>query len=86
MFGSSLNTNTIVEGQVAFEARSPGGLAVLADADVPAADAAGAVVGQSGIATYGPVELEDFLSDKDVGAAGSRRRVHRGLLRERGDE
>ena len=63
----ALNTNTIVEGQVALEARSPGGLAVLADADVPAADAAGAVVGQSGIATYGPVELEDFLSDKDVG-------------------
>lgn len=63
----SLTTNTIVEGQVAFEARSPGGLAVLDDADVPAADAAGAVVGQSGIATYGPVELDDFLSDKDVG-------------------
>jgi zinc protease len=62
----ALNTNVIVEGQVAFEARSPGGLAVLADADVPAADAAGAVVGQSGIATYGPVELDDFLSDKDV--------------------
>ena len=63
----ALNTSMIVEGQVAFEARSPGGLAVLSDADVPAADAAGAVVGQSGIATYGPVELEDFLSDKDVG-------------------
>ncbi len=63
----SLNTSTIVEGQVAFEARSPGGLAVLADADVPAGDAAGAVVGRSGIATYGQVELDDFLSDKDVG-------------------
>jgi zinc protease len=62
----ALNTNLIVEGQVAFEARSPGGLAVLADADVPAADAAGAVIGESGIATYGRVELEDFLSDKDV--------------------
>ena len=62
----AFNTNVIVEGQVAFEARSPGGLAVLADEDVPAADAAGAVVGQSGIATYGPVELADFLSDKDV--------------------
>ena len=62
----ALNTNVIVEGQVAFEARSPGGLAVLADGDVPAADAAGAVVGQSGIATYDAVELEDFLSDKDV--------------------
>jgi zinc protease len=66
----ALNTNLIVEGQVAFEARSPGGLAVLADADVPAADAAGAVVGQSGIATYGRVELEDFLSDKDVTLQG----------------
>ena len=63
----SLNANEIVEGQVAFEARSPGGLAVIDDVDVPAADAAGAVVGQSGIATYGPVELEDYLSDKDVG-------------------
>jgi zinc protease len=63
----SLNTSRIVEGQVAFEARSPGGLAVLDAEDVPAADAAGAVVGQSGIATYGPVELDDYLSDKDVG-------------------
>jgi zinc protease len=63
----SLNTSLIVEGQVAFEARSPGGLAVLDDQDVPAAGAAGAVVGQSGIATYGPVELDDYLSDKDVG-------------------
>lgn len=63
----SLNTSKIVEGQVAFEARSPGGLAVLADPDVPAAEAAGAVVGQSGVATYGPVELADFLSDKEVG-------------------
>ncbi len=67
----SLNTNQIVEGQVAFEARSPGGLAVLDDVDVPAADAAGAVVGRSGVATYGPVELDDFLSDKDVGLQAS---------------
>ncbi|HSP30330.1 MAG TPA: insulinase family protein, partial [Ilumatobacteraceae bacterium] len=63
----SLNPSKIVEGQVAFEARSPGGLAVLADEDVAAADAAGAVVGQSGVATYGPVEVDDYLSDKDVG-------------------
>jgi zinc protease len=67
----SLNTSTIVEGQVAFEARSPGGLAVLDDADVPAADAAGVVVSQSGLATYGPVELADFLSDRDVYLQGS---------------
>ena len=70
----SLNTNRIVEGQVAFEARSPGGLAVLDDADVPAGDAAGAVVGQSGLATYGPVQLDDFLSDKDVGLQAVDRR------------
>jgi zinc protease len=63
----SLNRSRIVEGQVTFEARSPGGLAVIDTEDVPAADAAGAVVGQSGIATYGPVELADYLSDKDVG-------------------
>ncbi len=67
----SLNTNEIFEGQVAFEARSPGGLAVVDDADVPAAAAAGPVVGQSGIATYGPVDLEDYLSDKDVGLQAS---------------
>jgi zinc protease len=60
------NTTPIVDGQVLVEARSPGGLAVLDDADVPAAVAAGPVVGQSGVATYGPVELDDFLSDKDV--------------------
>jgi zinc protease len=62
----SLNNSSIVEGQVAFEARSPGGLAVLDDRDVAAGGAAGDVVGRSGVATYGPVELDDFLSDKDV--------------------
>jgi zinc protease len=67
----SFNTSTIAEGQVVFEARSPGGFAVLDDADVPAADAAGAVVGESGVATYGPVELAAFLSDKDVVLQGA---------------
>lgn len=62
----SLNTTNIVDGQVAMEARSPGGLAVLEDADVPAAGAAGAVVGESGVATYDPVALDAFLADKDV--------------------
>jgi zinc protease len=66
----AFNTTQIVDGQVAVEARSPGGLAVLDDADIPAAAAAGAVVGQSGVATYGPVELDDFLSDKDVSLQG----------------
>lgn len=63
----SLNTTSIVDGQVALEARSPGGLDVLDDADIPAADAAGAVVANSGVATYDPVALDAFLADKDVG-------------------
>ena len=62
----SLNTTDIVDGQVVFEARSPGGLDVLDDADIPAADAAGVVVAASGVATYDSVALEAFLADKDV--------------------
>jgi len=62
----SLNVSNIVDGQVDFEARSPGGLAVLDDADVAAANAVGAVVGQSGVATYDQVALEAFLADHDV--------------------
>ena len=63
----SLNPTAIVDGQVALEARSPGGLDALVDADIPAADAAGTVVGNSGVATYDSVELDAFLADKDVG-------------------
>ena len=62
----SLNRTDIVEGRVAFEARSPGGLTALDQDDIPAGDAAGAVVGRSGVATYGPVELQAFLADRDV--------------------
>ena len=62
----SLNPTDIVDGQVALEARSPGGLDVLVDADLPAADAAGTVVATSGVATYDSVELDAFLADKDV--------------------
>jgi zinc protease len=63
----SLNPTDIVDGQVSLEARSPGGLTVLDPADIPAGDAAGTVVGQSGVATYDAVALEAFLADKDVG-------------------
>ena len=62
----TLNVTPIAEGEVAFEARSPGGLEALDEADVPAADAAAAVLADSGVATYDPVALEAFLSDKDV--------------------
>jgi zinc protease len=63
----SLNTTDIVDGQVALEARSPGGFDVLVDADIPAAEAAGTVVANSGVATYDSVDLDAFLADKDVG-------------------
>jgi zinc protease len=62
----ALNVTPIVEGNVAIEARSPGGLAVAADDDVPDADAAAPVVDASGVADYDPVALEAFLADKDV--------------------
>ena len=67
----SLNVTDIVEGNVAFEGRSPGGLAVIDEIDVPAADAAGPVVGQSGVANYDAVQLESFLTDKEVGLEAS---------------
>ena len=63
----SLNPTDIVDGQVALEARSPGGLDALDDADIAAADAAGTVVGNSGVATYDSVDLDALLADKDVG-------------------
>ncbi len=62
----SLNVTPIAEGEVAFEGRSPGGLEALEEVDVPAADASSAVLAGSGVATYDPVSLEAFLSDKDV--------------------
>ena len=65
----ALNTNEIVEGQVVMEARSPGGTSMLEDADVAAADAAGSVLADSGVATYDPVSLRNFLADKDVSLA-----------------
>ena len=39
---------------------------MLVDADVPAADAAPAVIADSGVATYDAVSLDAFLSDKSV--------------------
>lgn len=62
----SLNPTSIVDGQFEMEARSPGGLVVLDDADVPAAVAASTVMAQSGLATYDAVTLEAYLADKDV--------------------
>ena len=62
----ALNTTQIVEGVVVLEARSPGGLDAVADDDVGSAVAAAAVVEQSGVASFDPVALDAFLSDKEV--------------------
>ncbi len=67
----SLNTTTIVEREVFFEARSPGGLAAVADADVPDAVALGEVIGDSGAGDFDRVALEAFLDDKSVSFAPS---------------
>ena len=62
----SFNTTPISEGVVLLEARSPGGLDVVADDDVPAAAAAAEVIEQSGVGDFDPVALDAFLSDKEV--------------------
>jgi zinc protease len=67
----AFNANTIVEGQVFLEGRSPGGLAALSDADVPNGDALADVVGNSGVGDFDPVSIDAFLDDKDVALAPS---------------
>ena len=62
----ALNTTTIVERQVLFQARSPGGLRAVADADVADADALGTVLAESGAGDFDRIALETFLDDKSV--------------------
>ncbi|MEM1331819.1 MAG: insulinase family protein [Actinomycetota bacterium] len=62
----AFNRTQIVEGEVFLSATSPGGLAAVADEDVPDADAVRDVVGQSGVADFDPVSLDAFLDDKQV--------------------
>ena len=62
-----LTVTPVVEGVVTLEARSPGGLDAVDDEYLPDAQAASQVVAESGAGAFGPVELEAFLADKDVG-------------------
>jgi zinc protease len=62
-----LTVTSVVEGTVAFEARSPGGLAVVDDELVPDAQAAAEVVGGSGVGEFDAAALDAFLADKEVG-------------------
>ncbi len=68
----SLNTTArIVEREVFFEARSPGGLGAVSDSDVPDAAALGAVIGDSGAGDFDRVALDAFLDDKSVSLSPS---------------
>ncbi len=62
-----LTSTPVVEGSIDFAARSPGGLAMVADDDVPDAQAAATVVGRSGAGPLDPVALDAVLADAEVG-------------------
>ncbi|MEZ5258984.1 MAG: insulinase family protein [Ilumatobacteraceae bacterium] len=62
-----IDSTPIAEGEVTFEARSPGGLSVVSDTDLPAAIAATGVVGASGLGTLDVVQLDQVLADRSVG-------------------
>jgi zinc protease len=61
-----LNTTTIVESTVAFEARSPGGFAAVAEGDVADAQALSTVLLDSGVGEFDSVALSQLLADKSV--------------------
>src|SRR3954452_1542710 len=61
-----LNPTEIADNDVYFSATSPGGLSLVADADVPEALNAATVVTSSGIGTLDPVQLDTVLSDANL--------------------
>jgi zinc protease len=62
----SLNTTAIVEQEIFFEARSPGGLLLVADGDIADAQALSNVISESGVGSFDRVSLDAFLDDKSV--------------------
>ena len=61
-----LNTNTIVEGQVFFQASSPGGSSLVADDDVVDGLYAADIVTTSGVADFNQAELAQIVAGDDV--------------------
>jgi zinc protease len=61
-----LNPTQIADNDVAFSATSPGGLSLVADADVPDALSAVSVVTSSGIGDLDPVQLDTLLADAQI--------------------
>lgn len=62
-----LNSNTIVEGQVFYQAASPGGSSLVDDADVVDALYAADVVMTSGVADFNEAELAQITAGADAG-------------------
>ncbi len=62
-----VTSNDIVEGQVGFQAASPGGSSLVADDDVVDALYAAEIVTSSGVGEFNQTELEQLLADRDVG-------------------
>jgi zinc protease len=63
-------SNDIVEGQVTFQASSPGGSSLVDDGDAIDALFAPGVVFDSGVGAFNQSELEQILADRDVQAGG----------------
>ncbi len=64
-------SNDIVEGQVAFQAASPGGSSLVADDDVADALFAADVVTSGGVGQFNQSDLDQILADRDAGVSAS---------------
>ncbi len=65
-----VNPTDIVDGRVSLAGRSPGGLSLVADADVAAAQLAGQVVGASGLGDLDVVATDQLLAGTDAFVEG----------------
>jgi zinc protease len=64
-------SNDIVQGQVAFQAASPGGSSLIADDDVVDALFAADVVTTGGVGEFNQSDLDQMLADRDVNVSAS---------------
>src|SRR3954452_21794280 len=64
-------SNDIVQGQVSFQAASPGGSSLVADDDVVDALFAADVVTTGGVGDFNESDLEQMLADRDVSLTAS---------------
>ncbi len=76
-----LKPTTFKQDEVVFRAFSPGGLSLVGDADVVAAQTAASIVASGGLGDFTRVELRKMLNDKVAGVSPVHRRSGRGLHR-----